>query len=163
MAARAETTYPAPRESTTALTGVRYAGFWPRVAARMIDVTIALVATFVIGIGFTAWTGSDSGVDATVGGALFVTCTPAWLMWFLVSEVYLVGTRGQSVGRMAVRIKVVQIDGTPMTCWTAFRRALLELLLASTTYALFYLSVATHPQHRGWHDRIMNTAVIHAR
>lgn len=153
-----------PSRPATALIGVRYAGFWPRYAATLVDSSTSLAVIFVVAVFLGVATApailsEDPGYyEGVILGAYFAS-----LVWGLVNRVYLVGTRGQSIGKMALGLKVIKADGSRMTCGRAFWRVMVQGLLGGITHGLAYLSVATHPQHRGWHDRIVGTAVIHVR
>lgn len=93
-----------------------------RLLARIIDSILVGVIGFVIGLIFgvgAAFTASDNA-GVSIGSSII-----AGLIGTLIAiayEVFLVGTRGQTLGKMAVGIKVIRTDGQPMDLMTAATR-----------------------------------------
>jgi uncharacterized RDD family membrane protein YckC len=73
--------------------------------------------------------------------------------------VYLHGAYGQTFGKMALRIKVVNEDGSPLTYGMALLRWL-SYFLCDVTFFLGYLWVAFDKRKQGLHDRVCGTVVI---
>jgi uncharacterized RDD family membrane protein YckC len=145
-----------------------YAGFWIRLVARVIDLLLILAAfqLFILldrmgaDAGLWAPTGFDggAGIDRLsmddAARALFFLCFPAFYY------VYLHGAYGQTFGKMAVRIRVINEDGSPL----GYRRAFLRWLgyfLCDLTLDLGYVWAAFDQRKQGLHDKVCRTIVVH--
>lgn len=108
---------------------MRYAGFWPRLGAIVVD-TVVLAPIIVLSF----WTFSES---RTIALSLEI---PIALL-FPLYNIYFVGRWGQTLGKMALGIKVVAVDGASAGYARAFYRHAVDLafslaMSASTLYAL---------------------------
>ena len=111
------------------------AGFWERMAAAFLDVVLVSI------------------LSAVVGG-------PPW--GFLVALAYFAGMwtwRGTTIGGIVLNLKVVRMDGQPVTFVVALVRG---LAAAFSVVVLFlgFLWIAWDRDKQGWHDKIAGTAVI---
>lgn len=70
------------------------------------------------------------------------------------------GTYGATLGKMAMGIKIIRADGTPISYGVSLVRILVKQILGGCTLGLMYLSVLFNPEGRGWHDQIAGTRVI---
>lgn len=144
-----------------------YAGFWSRAAARIIDVILILAAYELIYIadrlGANAgwWAGSGLGEGDAAGGL-----SPANVLrglFFLVFPifyyVYLHGSYGQTFGKMALKIRVINEDGTPLDYRKAFLRWL-GYFLCDLTFNIGYVWAAFDARKQGLHDKACRTLVI---
>lgn len=145
--------HPSTYSLGSSTTNVRYAQFGTRFWASIIDLAILWVVTRLIAYIVTSGR-ADLGSDlARISGAL-------------IGLAYYVGmnaTYGATVGKMILGVRITMADGRPLSLGTALGRHLLEWLFATITFALAYLSVAMNPRRQGWHDRIMDTVVVHTR
>jgi len=116
-------------------------GFWMRLGAYIID---AILLAIVIGI-----------LRAIHLGGL----------GSLVDIVYFVGfwsTTGQTLGMLALRIKVVREDGRPLTLATGILRYI-GFVISVIVIFIGLLWVIWDPKKQGWHDKIAHTLVVRAR
>lgn len=137
------------------------AGFWIRVAAALIDGVILAVPGAVIFFAFGVSIGELQDLQAQTMAsrvANFVSIGIGLLYYVIMN-----GTWGATVGKMAVRIKIVRADGSPIGYIIALARYIVAGILGACTCALMYLSVAFNAEHRGWHDQIVGTRVIYTR
>ncbi len=135
------------------------AGFWMRVVATFIDAFIVLVMQFVLGL-LLAWTGIvvAGGIEAGLSMGVIVQ-----LFGFCISFVYYVlftGSGGQTPGKMALRIKVVNRDGSQISYGRAAFREIPAKFISGIIFCIGYLMVAFDDQKQGLHDRMANTYVI---
>ncbi len=146
----------------------RYAGFWIRAVARVIDLILLLAAfnLFFLGdrLGADAGWWAPSGFEEGVSFGGFSLENVARGVFFLgfpvIYYVFLHGAYGQTFGKMAVRIQVRNEDGSPID----FRRAFLRWLgyfLCDLTLDLGYLWAAFDPRKQGLHDKLCRTIVVH--
>lgn len=80
----------------------------------------------------------------------------------VVYEVWLLGSwRGQTVGKRACGIRVINADGTMLDSGDALRRTLASFL-STFTLGIGYVMAAFDDRKRALHDRIANTLHIYA-
>lgn len=145
-----------------------YAGFWIRAAARLIDLAAILAAFNLfllldrLGARAGLWGGS-SLFDGLAGGVSLSAEDVLRGMFFvafpLFYYVYLHGACGQTFGKMALRIRVLREDGTPIGYRTAFLRWL-GYLLCDLTLDIGYLWAAVDRRKQGLHDKVCGTIVV---
>jgi uncharacterized RDD family membrane protein YckC len=146
-----------------------YAGFWVRAAARVIDILV-IVGIFNL-FYLVDRLGSSAGIwppgpaedlfyvtdffsmENLVRGAFFLGF-PAFYY------VYMHGAYGQTFGKMALRVKVVNEDGSPLDFRRSFVRWLGYFLCVFTLY-IGYVWIAFDKRKQGLHDRVCGTIVVH--
>jgi uncharacterized RDD family membrane protein YckC len=145
-----------------------YAGFWSRAAARIIDLLIIIAAFNLVyladrlgadaglwtgtGLGEGSWTGEGFSMANVLRGLFFITFPVFYY-------VFLHGTYGQTFGKMALKIRVLNEDGTPLDCPKAFLRWL-GYFLCDLTFYIGYLWAAFDPRKQGLHDKVCKTIVV---
>ncbi len=143
----------------------RYAGFWIRMAARIIDLVVILAAFNLfflvdrLGSGAGLW--APAGI--VQGGDPFSAGNIVRLAFFLFFPgfyyVYLHGAYGQTFGKMALGIRVLNDDGSPISFGTSFLRWL-GYFLCDLTLDIGYLWVAFDARKQGLHDKLCRTIVV---
>jgi uncharacterized RDD family membrane protein YckC len=115
--------------------GPRYAGFWVRFVAYIIDAIImGVLCATVIGI--------------------IVAIPYMPVMWW---------KKGATLGQMALGLKVVRaVDGGPISGSAAVIR-LIGMIIGAWVLYLGLIWVAFEPRKRGWHDMMAGTVVIHTK
>lgn len=140
----------------------RYAGFWIRAGAKIVDGVIMGICSFVVNLvttgAVTAFARNDSSpevaiVASVLGMLIQFAIGIAYTTWFL-------GTFGATPGKMACGIKVVRPDGSPITYMRAFGRYFGDMLSALVLY-IGYIMVAFDDEKRALHDRICDTRVVY--
>jgi uncharacterized RDD family membrane protein YckC len=145
-------------------------GFWKRVLAVLVDYLVLAPVIFVgaLLIGFSVGMLYLGRAEATLEDrelAIVVARILGWFWGTIVTFLYFTimhGWKGQTLGKMALGIRVVRSDGSKVSYGTAFLRHLMWVLLAQLSLGIFYIFLAVHPQKRGWHDLIADTRVIEA-
>jgi uncharacterized RDD family membrane protein YckC len=145
-----------------------FAGFWIRVAARTIDILVILgiYNLFYLVDRF----GASAGLWMSVPADDIYSITGVFSMENLVRAafffgfpifyyVYLHGAYGQTFGKMAMRIKVINEDGSPLDYRRAFIRWLGYFICVFTLY-IGYVWVAFDRRKQGLHDRVCGTLVV---
>ena len=79
----------------------------------------------------------------------------------LAYEAYFVSTRGATIGKMVLGLKIVRADGTKVTKGLAVGRYF-GTLVSDFTLLVGYVVAAFDPQKRALHDRMCDTRVIYA-
>jgi uncharacterized RDD family membrane protein YckC len=149
---------------------LRYAGFWSRFGALIIDLIIVTIATILIPDTVIWWLWQfpltyqmlDFVFDYTPFGILGMTP----LIWFLLLKVYnviLTGLRGQTIGKMAFGIRVIGRDGQPPGIAIAALREVAGKIISTMVIFLGFMWVGWNTQKKGWHDYIASTTVIKVR
>lgn len=145
-----------------------YAGFWVRAAARVIDFLVILgvynLFYLVDRIGASAglWPPGPFDDLSAFSGRLSPDniARGAFFSGFPVFySVYLHGVCGQTFGKMAFRIKVINEDGSTLSYGKAFLRWLGTFLCVFTLYA-GYILAAFDKRKQGLHDRVCRTLVV---
>lgn len=132
------------------------AGFWIRVVAAILDGFLVLLLQGMLG-GMLFLAGMFNG-SADDSLAILVQ-----IFTYLLSFVYYIffaGYCGQTPGKMAVRIKIIRCDGSPLTYPRAAYRELPAKFIAGIILCIGYLMVAFDEQKQGLHDRMADTYVI---
>ena len=145
-----------------------YAGFWSRAAARIIDLLIIIAVFNLIylvdrlGADAGLWTGTGLDEGSPTGGGFSMTNVLRGLFFLtfpVFYYVYLHGKYGQTFGKMALKIKVVNEDGTPLDYRKAFLRWM-GYFLCDLTFYIGYLWAAFDPRKQGLHDKVCRTVVV---
>jgi uncharacterized RDD family membrane protein YckC len=87
----------------------------------------------------------------------------AWLLSASVSVVdyvYFTAYGGQTPGKMALRIKVLRSDSSPLTLGRAFYREVICKFVSGIILGIGYLMVAFDVKKQGLHDRMADTYVV---
>ncbi len=136
-------------------TPMEYVGFGARFAAKFLDgivgFIISWVTGFLVGYGYTSSGGTSPLMPffASVTGFVVV----------LAFDTVLLVKFGATLGKMAVKIKVVRSDGSPIGLGTAIGRRFAEIVSGLIIY-IGYFMVLWDPECRALHDRICDTRVI---
>lgn len=150
----------APQKMTRAeVDALPKAGFWMRVVATFIDAFIVFFLEFVLG-SLLAYAGIAAMSDPAATGGIAIIVQ---LFGFAISFAYYVfftGYCGQTPGKMALRIKVICRDGSPIGFGRAAFREIPAKFISGIIFGIGYLMVAFDDQKQGLHDRMANTYVI---
>ena len=146
---------------------LRYASFETRLVAFVLDV-IVLFSVFLLFIavaGLQLLLRSDFGDVDPPDSAFYLAAIILLIYFLLFFPLYFLALwvwRGQTVGKMAMAIKVVRRDGHPLGVGTALLRLVGYLFSALLLFAGF-LMIAFDPQRRALHDRLADTLVVEPR
>ena len=144
-----------------------YAGFWPRFAAWLIDTLIVAIlqSGFAPVIAFGAimpwywWVNTFSNEPDIVG--LWFVGTGSLLL-ILIAGAYFVGFwvwKGQTLGKMAMKIKVVSNGGNSVTAEMALLRFVGYIVCCMLALVPF-LWVAVDSRKQGLQDKFADTYVV---
>jgi len=128
-----------------------YAGFVVRAGAWLIDtivVTVFLLFARAVSPSLWWWLWGDGLFTYLLPGAYYVLLT---------------GLRGQTIGKIAVGIRVVNVEGRPPGIWYAFLREIIGKLVSGLFCMLGYLWVIWDSEKQAWHDKIARTHVVRIR
>ena len=158
------------KEGGEVSTHSKFAGFWLRVAATIIDSIIIVViyyaALMVLGLGMFGL-GSNLNINdpasADEGLAMGMMFVFVYLFCnFVLPALYeciMVHKWGATVGKMACGIKVVNADESKLSVGKSIGRHFAKYLNAFTL-GLAYIIVGVDDEKRGIHDMICGTRVV---
>jgi len=121
-------------EPATPEVAVGYAGFWIRFTAAIIDILVISFISFVVP---------------------FASILLLWLYYWLFT-----GLKGQTLGKMAFRIKVVNAAGSVPGLGRAALREIPGKIVSFIAIFLGFLWVIWDGRKQGWHDKIASTYVV---
>jgi len=164
-------------ETDTVVAGgeVVLAGFWKRVAANVIDGLIINAVSFVLmaamvpifGISMIGMTGiagwNDEAMSSTAGAGFFLLQILVQLALMVLTAVYYVwfhtSKNMATLGKMAVGIKVVRMNGERITIARAIGRYF-AFILSSMTLGIGFIMTAFTQRKQALHDLICDTLVV---
>jgi len=122
-------------------------------------------------VAFSPYTGPRVGfwyrligtvIDAVLVGAVLAMLEiegPAFLLIWVAYHVGMWTWKGQTIGAMILRTKVVRLDGQPLDFATALVRAFSAFISAAALFVGFFWAGWTKDR-QSWHDRIAGTTVV---
>jgi uncharacterized RDD family membrane protein YckC len=149
----------------------QYAGFVSRTLAIIIDMVLILLTvsllTFMVNL-FAIYFNLDNLIERFFGGGatLMNVLRPLAVLFsfgfvaFLYGTLSLTVTGGLSLGRGLMGVRVVRLDGKPISFWRASLRYF-GLYLAALPLGLGLFWVIWDDKRQGWHDKIAKTCVIY--
>jgi uncharacterized RDD family membrane protein YckC len=131
-----------------------------RFAANIIDsllVSIPIMMSFFVFVG--AMTAGGRTPPAWIGFA-FLALIPLMMILQISYEALLLQWRGQTVGKMALRIRVVRPDGTPISGGQAWGRAVIRGVLIHVLALINYIPAFVTKEKTCVHDLAARTRVV---
>ena len=119
---------------------VKFAGFWRRLAAYLIDMAIISIVYWM----------------------LYPLKTAGIVIYSIIVIFYFIGFqagRGQTPGKAALGIKIIRSDGTKISAGTAILRYI-GYIISSVIACIGFIIIAFQGKNQGLHDLIANTVVI---
>lgn len=137
-----------------------YAGFWIRVAAKIIDGIVLGIAYIFIEFITAAPMIMSPEDPASVKHSLLI-----WLLQVFIAATYtafFLGKFAATPGKMVCGLWVISADNEKISYLRGLGRHLAEMV-NGFTLGISYLMVAWDSEKRGLHDRICNTRVVKKR
>jgi uncharacterized RDD family membrane protein YckC len=146
---------------------VDYAGVWLRFAALAIDGAILGVVIWLFngvwslafGLGWMGGSGNEELSYGEVGAIFWVL---GLLLPFLMIAAYFIcfwAWRSQTLGLMALRLRVVRFDGGRIG-WSGATMRFLGYIIAVVPFFIGFFMVALDSRRQGLHDKIAETFVV---
>ena len=143
---------------------LKLSGWWKRVGATVVDTLVILPVIIVVGV-----------VLGIANTPTIATNIASFVVEFVYMSLMWTRQNGQTVGAKALGIRVVNLDGSPMTNEIAYRRAAVLMLfnvasgitwvlrgLGSVLLLLNVLWPLWDPKKQTLHDKAAGTIVIEA-
>ncbi|HLR59098.1 MAG TPA: RDD family protein [Pseudogracilibacillus sp.] len=143
----------------TLITELRYAGFWMRLWAYLIDV---IVIFSISGLFTSPLSLLDSFANFSLlgfGSAAAIISGLVYYSYFLI----MTKLTGQTIGKMIFNLKVISKNTGRVSWFDLLFREVVGRFIYNTIFImkLVYLVVAFTPKKQGIHDMIGNTYVVH--
>ena len=148
-----------------ALGAFHYAGFWIRFVAKVIDGVLLTMVRFALlmplGLTVAPPVGGNPGQALAAAMRLASLSGLLTLGLSLAYEVYFLSTRGATIGKMVLGLKVVRADGGKISPGLAAGRYF-ATLVSEFTLLIGFIVAGFDAQKRALHDRMCDTRVIYA-
>jgi len=144
-------------------TGLPLAPFGRRIVALLIDRGILWLLSIVLPIWASGFAekmlGLDYDLTRKVGMTLF------WSMYVanVLYEAKFLEKRGQTLGKIVARIKVVRIDGSPISAKQAWGRAIARGMFIWALQLVNYAPAPVSAEKTCIHDLLARTRVVNVR
>lgn len=132
----------------------RPAGFWMRVVAFAIDLTVIMAARLLLGFLATRRWGADADLTMFQGPVVFFT-----LVFAVLYPTVLHTLAGQTVGKLVVGARVVATDGELLPLGAAFLRAIAHWLSLIFMLGLGHAVAGLRKDKRALHDLLAGSRV----
>jgi len=142
---------------SNSISSLRYAGFWMRFWAYLLDlVVIGSINRLVFYPVFRAF--DLSLAEDSMFAPIAILTALTFYLYFVLMTKFL----GQTLGKMAFGIKVINLKGDSLSWGTVLFREWIGRFISATIWIL-YIVVAFLPKKQGLHDLFADTTVIHVR
>ncbi len=154
--------YPPGYGYPQAYAPVHYAGFWIRAFALIIDNIVVLTATapLWIWLAFTSWTNANGELQVQWTATRILLVVLAALI-AIIYNTLMIGRYGATLGKMAVKIKVVRTGLGPVGYGTALLRETIGKWISGFICDLGYIWAGFDSRKQAWHDHLCSTLVIY--
>ncbi len=149
------------REGMLFASAMPYAGFWIRFGAYTVDgviLGIVTMATNLFLMGFVTLRRLDPA-------SMLISLSSAYSAQFVISAAYhslLVWKYGGTPGKLALGLRIVRPDGSPLSLGLSIGRYA-ATLVTNFTMGIGYAMAAIDAEKRALHDRLAGTRVIKPR
>ena len=146
------------KEGVPATSTLPIATFWQRFGAKLIDFIIlcSVGMFFLFGIGAFSAFGRVSNEVLLVQ----VAFQSVFLLLNAAYSIFFIGRFGQTPGKMLLKIKVVNSDGSPVSYGKATGRYFAEILSGMVCYIGYIMAAFDSKEVRALHDHICSTRVV---
>lgn len=135
---------------------LKYAGFWTRFWAYLIDVIVLSSISRIIVYPIFRLAGWELSSNDWYAPIAMITAIIFYAYFVLMTKFF-----NQTVGKMVMGIKVVPLKGEKLTWSAVLFREWIGRFIISTLWFFLYAVVAFTPKKQGLHDFIVDTTVVH--
>ena len=129
---------------------MQYAGGGIRFVAAIIDGLIVMIVNVILGLIIGVALGKNG---AMLGNLLSIVISIGYFVFYQAS-------RGQTLGKKAMGIRVVDLAGNKPTAMTFFLREIIGKFVSSIILFIGYLMILWDGKKQGLHDKIAGTVVV---
>lgn len=138
-----------------------YAGIGKRFLALIVDSLVQAVPQWIVMFGWMGYLGMFTNPNAEPSPLFFLIYIPAILIPIFYEGLMLSLKNGQTLGKMAVKVRVVRPDGSPISKGQAWGRALLRLVFGCLVI-FDYVPAFFTKERTTLHDMAAGTRVVDA-
>lgn len=147
------------------------AGVGARLAAYLLDSIVLIIISFATILIYSAFVPlpdlSEFRSLAAWNNAVTEWQTLPILLNFVISIIYhtyfLTVQAGQTPGKAALNIRIIKLNGTPLTIWNAIVRNQIGYTVSAIVFMFGFLWILGDDKRQGWHDKLAGTLVVKAR
>lgn len=141
---------------------MQYVGFWRRFAAIFIDGIVVWVLQIPVNLIFAgaAAPSINDPYNATAAAGIGLGSMVASIAVSVLYWVVFQGKYGQTLGKKALGIKVVDVNGKTPSMMTFFLREIIGKFVSGIILLIGYLMVIWDGKKQGLHDKIAGTFVV---
>ena len=153
------------REGVAPAMSVTYGGFWVRFVAVLIDGILLWVVDYILGFAILGSGTTPRIANPADVGAAMSRVGVSSLISLVVGcsyETFFIARMGATPGKMALGLKVIRADGSPLSYGRAAGRYFAKILSAIILF-IGYIMAGFDAQKRALHDMICDTRVIKSR
>jgi uncharacterized RDD family membrane protein YckC len=155
------------REGGQTIGARRYAGFWIRFAALMIDGVILDILGLIVFLPVLAIIGGTAALSdlSSQGPMVLLALFAAYLLIIVLIfayQIYFVSKRGGTPGKLILGLRIIRVDGSMLSKGQAAGRYLCYIIDGMTLY-IGFLMAGFDDEKRALHDRICDTRVIYSK
>ena len=133
--------------------GIVYAGFWRRAGATLLDGVIVSIVNLLLTMLINLLPQTETVV------ATIINTTS--LLIGIGYYIYFIGNRGQTPGKMIMKIKVQDIaNGEILGYKRAISREVFGKFISGVVFGLGYLLMIRDKDKQTWHDKIAKSVVV---
>lgn len=148
------------REGVTVSQEFRYAGFWIRFAAKIVDGIILMLVTIPLNILAGGYMAPAGGPPTGKGLAIYLLIQLVVIAITMSYSVFFVGKYGATPGKMVCGLKIVRADGSKLTYGRAVGR-FFGVGLSYLTFYIGFIMAGFDVEKRALHDRVCDTRVVY--
>lgn len=150
-------------------TYANYSPSWKRFVASLIDglvLAVVILPVYFLAVmpAMSSLTYGSAADPRAAAAAVSAAVTKIQGFAAVLGILYYVGFNGSlgaTPGKLALGMRIVKTDGSKMGFGTTLGRYFLQGIFAALTCGgLSYIAILVNPQHRGWHDQLMDTMVV---
>jgi len=148
-----------------------YAGFWRRFVAYFIDgIAVGIIMKISMSVMMVPMSHYFSNIRmvenpqdlSLIAPSLMMVIGTSMLVGASLQALYFIlmwGYKGATLGKMAMKIKIVSTNGSDISYGTAFLRYI-GTIISSIPFSLGFLWMLWDNKKQTWHDKIASTCVI---
>lgn len=138
---------------------LEYASVLKRFGAQFLDGIIQAIPSYAIMFAVIFGSGMMKNPGAEPSPAIFLAYIPLYAIPILYEGLMLSMKNGQTIGKMALNVRVVRPDGTPISSGQAWGRAAMRLVLGCLVI-VDYIPAFFTDEKTTLHDLVCNTRVV---
>jgi uncharacterized RDD family membrane protein YckC len=144
----------------------RYAGFWIRVFANVLDVLLLAAINQALLFLTGGWRVFGGAAGTNIGAISMTLGSAQVIVSGIVPAIVIIGcwiALGASAGKLILGLRIVdEPTGGRPTAWQCIGRYV-TALIGILCVGLGYVWIAIDPRKQGWHDKLVRTLVVRGR